>query len=73
LKWLLIEPLDDLLGSRALREFHERKATRTAGLPVHWHHNVRWFGDGCEVGAEVGLACPVRKVPDEETDCQGSL
>ena len=70
LKRLRIEALDHFLGRRAVRELHERKAAGPAGLPVHWHHNMRRFGDGCEMGAEVGFACPVRKVPDEQTDCQ---
>jgi hypothetical protein len=29
--------------------------------------------DGCEVGAEIRLTCPVGEVPDEQTDCQSSL
>jgi hypothetical protein len=73
LEGLRVKALDHFLGGCPLGEFDERKATWTAGLPVHGHHDVRWFGDGCEVGAEVGLACPVGKVPDEETDCQSSL
>jgi hypothetical protein len=34
---------------------------------------VRGFGYCGEVGTEVGFARPVGKVPDEQTDCQGSL
>ena len=65
--------LDDFLGRRTLRELDEREAARTPGLAIDGHHHVRRFGYGGEVGAEVGFARPVRKVPDEQTDCQGSL
>jgi hypothetical protein len=34
---------------------------------------VRGFGDGGEVGAEVGLGRPIRQVPNEQTDWHALL
>jgi hypothetical protein len=34
---------------------------------------VGWFRDGREVGSKIRLTGAVREVPDEQTDCQGSL
>ena len=73
LKRLCVEALDDFFGGRSLGELDEREAARSPGLAIDGHHDVRRLGYCGEVGAEVGFARPVGKVPDEQTDCQCSL
>ena len=71
LEGLRVDPLDDFLGLTAIGKLHERKPTRTSGFTVDRHDYVGGFGDSREVGAKVGFAGPVGKVPDEQTDSQG--
>src|SRR6186997_2578034 len=73
LKRLCVEALDDFFGGRSLGVLDEGEAARSPGLAIDGHHDVRRLGYCGEVGAEIGFARPVGKVPDEQTDCQGSL
>jgi len=64
---------EHLFGLGAVSEFHEREPARTTGFTIDRHHHVRRLGDRSEVGSEIRLAGAVRQIPDEQTDCQGSL
>ena len=73
LEGLRVEPLDDLLRLGAIDEFHERKAARPAGLAIDRHDYMGRLCDRREVGFKVRFCGAIRQVPDEQTDCQGSL
>jgi hypothetical protein len=73
LEGLRVEFLDDVFGDGAICKLDERKAAWTAGLAIDRHDDMGRFCDRGKVGAEIRLTCRVRQVPDEQTDCQGSL
>ena len=73
LERLRVEFADDLVGGRAIGELDKGKPPRTPGLPIDRHDDMGWCRDGREVGSKIRLSCAVRQVPDEQTDCQGSL
>ena len=73
LKGLRVEFPDDIFADGAFRDFHEREAAGTAGLAIDRHDDMGRFCDGGEMSAKISLTCTVRKIPDEQTDCQGSL
>jgi len=52
---LPVKPSDHLFGDVAFRELDERKATRPAGVPVHWQRHLRGLADGSEVLAQLAL------------------
>jgi len=68
-----VELFDDAFGDFALREFNEREAAGPAGFPIDRHDDVGRLCDGREVGAQIRLRRAVRKVPNEQTDCQVCL
>jgi hypothetical protein len=68
-----VEFADNLFRDRTLHEFDKGEPPRSAGLAIHRHDDVRRFGDGGEVGSKIRFTRSVRKIPDEQTDCQGSL
>jgi hypothetical protein len=73
LKRLCVELANDFFRLVTIHEFHERESARTAGLTIDRHGNMRRLCDSREVSAEIRFARAVRKVPDEQTDCQGLL
>ena len=73
MKGLRVEALDDFLGVAAVGEFDESEAAGAARFAIDRHDNVGRLSDGREVGAKIRLRGAVRKVPDEQTDCQGLL
>jgi hypothetical protein len=73
LERLRVEFADHVVGLGSVGELDEREASRTAGLSIDWHDDVGWCRDRREVGSKIRFRCAVRQVPDEQTDCQGSL
>ena len=70
MKRLRVEFLDDVFGDGAIGELDEGEAPWSAGLAIDRHSNVGWLSDSRQVSAKVGLTCPVREIPDKQTDCQ---
>jgi hypothetical protein len=73
LKRLRIEFANDFFSLLTIGELDECESARAARFAIDGHGDVRWLSDSCEVGAQIGFARAVGKVPDEQTDCQGLL
>jgi len=62
---LPVEAVDHLLGVVAFSEIHEGEAAGTTRLAVGGQHDLGWFGDFPEEGAQIGFGGAVGQVSNE--------
>src|SRR5258708_36870674 len=68
LEGLLVEPLNRLLGNRAIRVIHEAQAARAAGFAVDGKDDGRGRADARQVLPQVCLRRRIRQIADEQAD-----
>ena len=68
LERLLVEPLDRLLGNRAIRVIHEGEAAGAACLAVHGQDDRRRDADARQMLTQICLRRRVRQITDEQAD-----